>query len=99
MARPTAPLTRTSRALPTKVALGTIGAYRRFVSPLLGSHCRYYPTCSAYACEAIERHGLMAGTSLALRRLSRCHPFEWLGASHGYDPVPDRLGPRKAPNA
>lgn len=61
-----------------------IRVYQRFVSPLLPPACRYYPTCSAYAAEAILRHGIARGGWLALRRLMRCHP--WGGS--GYDPVP-----------
>ena len=61
-----------------------IQGYRLFISPLLPAACRYYPTCSAYAIEAIEKHGALSGSWLALRRLGRCHPFR----SGGYDPVP-----------
>jgi putative membrane protein insertion efficiency factor len=64
--------------------LGSIRFYRRAVSPLMPPTCRYHPTCSAYAHEAIEGHGLARGTWMALRRLVRCHPF----GSWGYDPVP-----------
>lgn len=68
-----------------RVALAAIRAYQRTVSPSLGSVCRFQPTCSHYAYEAIERHGFLRGAWLGLRRFLRCRPF---GAS-GYDPVPD----------
>ena len=58
--------------------------YKRFVSPALPHSCRYVPTCSEYAIEAIEQHGALRGSWLALRRLLRCHPF----AGAGYDPPP-----------
>ena len=67
------------RALVTLIA-----AYRRWVSPLLGRHCRYEPTCSRYAQQAIERHGAVRGSWLALKRIARCHP--WAGS--GLDEVP-----------
>jgi uncharacterized protein len=62
--------------------------YRRFVSPLIPPSCRYQPTCSAYALEAIETHGPVRGLMLALRRLARCHPISFLGGGSGLDPVP-----------
>jgi putative membrane protein insertion efficiency factor len=61
-----------------------IRAYRYCLSPWLGAHCRYEPTCSAYAIEAIARHGALKGLALAAARISRCHPFH----AGGYDPVP-----------
>jgi putative membrane protein insertion efficiency factor len=61
--------------------------YKRFVSPALPHSCRYVPTCSEYAIEAIEQHGALRGSWLALTRLLRCHPF----AGSGYDPPPQRL--------
>ena len=67
------------------LALLPIRLYRWFLSPFLGRHCRFHPTCSAYALEAIETHGTVRGYLLALKRVGRCHP---LGGS-GYDPVPE----------
>jgi len=66
------------------VALILIRAYQLTLSPLLGQHCRYHPTCSAYASEAITKHGFLRGTALGIRRLLRCHPFH----EGGIDPVP-----------
>jgi putative membrane protein insertion efficiency factor len=59
--------------------------YQWTISPMLGARCRFYPSCSCYAHEALERHGALAGTWLAAKRLARCHPF----SAGGYDPVPD----------
>lgn len=59
--------------------------YRWFISPMLGQNCRFYPSCSSYALEAIERHGAVHGTWLATRRVCRCHPWN----AGGYDPVPE----------
>ena len=64
--------------------VGFIRAYQRFLSPLLGPRCRFYPSCSHYAAEAIQRHGPVNGGWLALRRIVRCHPLN----PGGYDPVP-----------
>lgn len=63
--------------------LGLIALYRRWISPLLGPNCRFHPTCSSYATEAIVRYGPFRGTARALGRIARCHPF----CEGGYDPV------------
>lgn len=68
-----------------KILIFLIQLYRWGVSPLIGPTCRFYPTCSCYAQEAIGRHGVIAGLYLGLRRLLRCHPWH----PGGYDPVPD----------
>lgn len=62
-----------------------IRGYQLTLSPFLGQNCRFQPSCSAYAAEAIERHGAIRGASMATLRLCRCHPFH----PGGYDPVPD----------
>ncbi len=64
--------------------LAAIRVYQFTLRPLLGAHCRFYPSCSDYAREAIERHGAWRGTGLAVRRILRCHPYH----PGGYDPVP-----------
>jgi uncharacterized protein len=69
---------------PARAAAGALALYKRYLSPLLPRACRFHPTCSEYAREAILRHGLARGAGLALRRLGRCHPFH----EGGVDPVP-----------
>ena len=66
------------------VLIGLLKAYRFAISPLYGQVCRYHPTCSAYALEAVQAHGALRGTWLAVRRVARCHPW----AAGGLDPVP-----------
>lgn len=68
------------------VLLALISFYRRRISPLFPRHCRYEPTCSAFAAEAIATHGALRGSWLAARRIARCHPW----APGGVDPVPTR---------
>lgn len=80
-AAPVSPLTAAVAA----VLLALIGAYRRWISPLLGPSCRFIPSCSAYGLEAIGRHGPWRGGWLTVKRVCRCHPFTPCGC----DPVPD----------
>jgi uncharacterized protein len=68
------------------VLIGLLRAYRFLISPLYGQVCRYHPSCSAYALEAVTEYGAMRGSWLAVCRLLRCHPW----AAGGYDPVPPR---------
>jgi hypothetical protein len=77
---------------PRRLAVGILSApihaYRYALSPFLPHSCRFEPSCSAYALEALHRHGPLKGSWLILRRLSRCHPIAALGGSSGFDPVP-----------
>jgi hypothetical protein len=77
-----------AREATARLAAAPIHVYRRLISPLTPPSCRFTPTCSAYALEAIAEHGALKGLLLALRRLGRCHPLTWLGGSSGFDPVP-----------
>ena len=67
-----------------RILLGMIAGYRLLLSPLTGPSCRFYPTCSAYAAEAIEKHGALRGSWLAVKRILKCHPWH----PGGVDPVP-----------
>jgi putative membrane protein insertion efficiency factor len=69
-----------------KIFIGLIRGYKLLISPLLPRSCRFHPTCSVYAMEAIERFGVVRGGWLAVRRILRCHPFH----PGGYDPVPSK---------
>lgn len=70
--------------VPTRLLRGLVHAYRLLISPVLPPSCRYTPTCSEYALEALAKHGAIKGTWLAMQRIGRCHP--WGGS--GWDPVP-----------
>ncbi|MGE5452036.1 MAG: membrane protein insertion efficiency factor YidD [Acidobacteriota bacterium] len=74
-----------SRAI-NALLMGVVRAYRFFLSPWLGSACRFTPTCSQYALQALQQHGPAAGSYLAARRLLRCHP----ACAGGHDPVPEQ---------
>ena len=84
--------TRRSLTGPQCLALVLLWAYKTAVSPMLASGCKFHPTCSAYAREAIERHGFARGSWMALKRLLRCRPF----APGGIDPVPETIDPADA---
>ena len=73
------------RLRPRNLTVGLIRAYQKLVSPNLGANCRYQPTCSSYAAEAIARFGVGRGGWLAIKRIGRCHPLK----PGGYDPVPE----------
>ena len=72
-------------SLAQRFALGLLRSYKVLISPLFAGSCRFLPSCSDYAAEAVARFGVMHGSLLAARRLARCHPL----AAHGCDPVPD----------
>ena len=63
-----------------------IRLYQLFISPLRGQNCRYLPTCSEYSVKALKEHGLVRGSRLSIKRISKCHPW----GSHGFDPVPKK---------
>jgi putative membrane protein insertion efficiency factor len=67
-----------------RLAIALIKLYRYLISPYMGQHCRFTPTCSCYAIEALEQYGMVKGSWLSLRRLAKCHPWH----KGGYDPVP-----------
>ena len=75
-----------ARSVGAWILLALIHAYKIFLSPFFGGACKYYPSCSSYAQEAVQKHGARRGAWLALKRLGRCRPF----VKGGFDPVPDR---------
>ena len=68
----------------SRILMGLIKGYQYLLSPLIGQQCRYYPTCSQYALEAIEKHGAIKGSYYTAHRLLRCHPW----CAGGHDPIP-----------
>ena len=74
-------------ALPQRALMSLVRGYRLFLSPWLGSSCRFEPSCSAYALQSLQRHGAVGGSYLTLHRIARCHPF----CRGGHDPVPPSL--------
>lgn len=73
-----------------RLLLAIIRAYQYLLSPWVGNQCRFYPTCSHYAAEAIQRHGAVKGSWLAMRRIAKCHPWH----PGGFDAVPGSSNPR-----
>jgi len=73
------------------ILIGLIKIYQKVISPLTPPTCRFYPTCSHYGVEAIQKHGALKGSWLAIRRISKCHPFH----EGGFDPVPERVNKEK----
>jgi len=78
------------RSLAVALLSAPIRAYRAVLSPLLPNVCRFTPSCSNYALEALKLHGPVTGSWLTIKRLARCHPITWLGGSSGFDPVPHK---------
>ena len=78
------------RKLMVALLSAPIRAYRAVRSPLLPNVCRFTPSCSNYALEALKLHGPVTGSWLTIKRLARCHPITWLGGSSGFDPVPHK---------
>lgn len=80
------PADRVALSLAQRGALGLLRGYKLLLSPLFAGSCRFLPSCSDYAADAVTRFGVVKGSWLAARRLAKCHPF----GAHGLDPVPDR---------
>jgi uncharacterized protein len=76
----------TAPSMAARILIGPVIVYRRLISPLIPPRCRFEPSCSTYALEALRTHGAVRGTWLSVRRIARCHPFN----PGGYDPVPAR---------
>jgi uncharacterized protein len=74
-----------------KILISLIKLYQKVISPLTPPSCRFYPTCSHYGIEAVEKHGALKGSWLAVRRISKCHPFH----EGGFDPVPENDSRKK----
>ena len=71
----------------TKILIKIIKVYKFLISPLLGSSCRYLPTCSEYSIEALKNYGFFKGTYMSVKRILSCHPIKFLGGGEGFDPV------------
>lgn len=81
---------RKASSFATKLAKAPIHGYRRFISPLKPPTCRFYPTCSAYGLEALDKHGVLAGSWLTIKRICKCHPFHPGGIDYVPEPKPKK---------
>ena len=79
----------------TKILINLIKAYKFVISPLLGNSCRYLPTCSEYAIEALKTYGLIKGSLISLKRILSCHPIKFLGGGDGFDPIKKNIKVKK----
>ena len=79
----------------TNILIKFIKGYKFFISPLLGSSCRYLPTCSEYSIEALSKFGLIKGLYLSSKRVLSCHPIQFLGGGEGIDPVIKKIKVKK----
>jgi putative membrane protein insertion efficiency factor len=86
---------RIAGSVAVAVLSAPILAYRYLISPMLPPRCRFAPSCSAYALQALRQHGPIKGSWLAVKRLARCHPITFLGGGSGYDPVPRHTHPKR----
>ena len=79
----------------TKILIRLIKGYKFLISPMLGSSCRYLPTCSEYSIEALKAFGFFKGSYLSLKRILSCHPIKFLGGGEGFDPVNKNMKVKK----
>jgi uncharacterized protein len=79
----------------TKILIKLIKGYKFLISPMLGSSCRYLPTCSEYSIEALKAFGFFKGSYLSLKRILSCHPIKFLGGGEGFDPVNKNMKVKK----
>ena len=77
------------------ILISTIKVYKYFISPLIGSNCRYLPTCSDYFIDCIKLNGAFKGCALGIKRILTCHPIKFLGGNNGFDPAPNLNTKRK----
>ena len=79
----------------TNTLIKIIKGYKFLISPLLGSSCRYLPTCSEYSIEALKNYGFFKGAYMGVKRILSCHPFKFLGGGEGFDPVNKNIKAKK----